>query len=154
MEGMGTTLTLAYVVGSMLYIAHVGDSRLYVLRDGRLRQVTRDHTLVAEMVAKGVIDEATAAHHNLRNVITNTVGGNDRGVQVELRRVELHPGDVLLLCSDGLTEMVDDDDIAKLLQDHPEPEAATQALVEAANEAGGRDNVTAVVARVEAVRLH
>jgi protein phosphatase len=149
MEGMGTTMTVACAVRSALYVAHVGDSRLYLYRDGRLLQLTHDHTLVMEMVESGLLDPEQAARHVLRNVITNAIGGTERDLRVEQRRVALAPGDVILLCSDGLTEMVDPERIASTLAAEPDPKAACYELVNAANAAGGRDNVTVVVARFD-----
>jgi protein phosphatase len=149
--GMGTTLTLAYAVGSLLYVVHVGDSRCYLLRDGRLHQLTRDHTLVQEMVRSGMLEPEQAAHHHLRNIITNAVGGADLGVEVERHQLALEPEDIMLLCSDGLTEMLSDGEIAAVLRAAPSPEAACRMLIAAANAAGGRDNITAVVVRFDAV---
>jgi protein phosphatase len=147
LEGMGTTLTMAYVLGRDLFIAHVGDSRCYVLRDGELRRLTQDHTMVEEMVRTGVLQPERAVHHGLRHLLTNVVGGNPTPAEAEVHELEMAPGDVLLLCSDGLTEMVPDEEIAYLLGEHAEPMLACEALVARANELGGRDNVTAIVAR-------
>ena len=139
--GMGTTLTMAYCLGPQAFVAHVGDSRCYRLRAGELVQVTRDHTVVADMVRRGQLRPEEAAAHRHRHVISNVVGGDGLGIEVELHRVALVPGDVLLLCTDGLTEMVPDDGIAAALQGAPHPRAACERLVAAANAAGGRDNV-------------
>jgi PPM family protein phosphatase len=147
-QGMGTTLTMAYAVNSTLYVIHVGDSRCYLFREGELLQLTQDHTLVGEMVRNGVLPAAEAAQHYMRNIITNAVGGNERGIQVEIHKVALEPGDSVLLCSDGLTEMVPDDHIAVTLAEN-DPETACRTLVDAANAAGGRDNITAIVARFD-----
>ena len=152
-RGMGTTLTVAYAVRSMLFVAHVGDSRLYLHRGGRLHQITRDHTLVTEMVERGALAPQMATSHPLRHVITNAVGGAEPGLKVEPHQLPLEPGDVVLLCSDGLTEMVPDQQIAEMLERHREPSAASSQLVAAALGAGGRDNVTAVVARFDALEL-
>jgi len=149
LHGMGTTLTLAYNLGDELFVAHVGDSRCYLLRRGLLYRLTHDHTLVAEMVRRGLIDAQEAAHHGYRHVITNVVGGSDPGVRVEVHKLPLESGDVLLLCSDGLTEMVPDQEILAVLQDKPDPALACERLVARANEEGGKDNVTVVVARFE-----
>jgi protein phosphatase len=146
LAGMGTTLTLACAVRSALYVVHVGDSRAYLFRDGKLHQLTRDHTLVAQLVEAGRLEPERAAHHVLRNVITNAVGGTEPGINVEVHRLALLPDDLVLLCSDGLTEMVGDEQIASVLGE-ADPPAACRDLVNAANGAGGRDNVTAVVAR-------
>jgi protein phosphatase len=149
LHGMGTTLTLAYIDQREAFIAHVGDSRCYLLRGGVLHRLTRDHTLVEELVRRGVLRPDEAARHNLRNVIVNVVGGNDDGVQVEVNRVPLRPGDRLLLCSDGLTEMVPDAEIQSILNVASDPAHASRRLVERANENGGKDNVTVVVAQFD-----
>jgi protein phosphatase len=149
LEGMGTTLTMAYGHGTELFVAHVGDSRCYLLRGGTLHQLTRDHTWVQELVDDGILAAESVPHHDLRHVITNAVGGPRPGVQVEVHEVDLEAGDVVLLCTDGLTEMVSDADIAAVLRDEREPRAACERLVWLANAHGGRDNVTAVVARYE-----
>jgi protein phosphatase len=143
---MGTTLTLAFVLENELFVAHVGDSRCYLLRGGLLYRLTRDHTLVAEMVRQGLLDPEEAARHNFRHVITNVVGGADPGVQVEMHELPLEAGDRLLLCSDGLTEMVPEEEILALLGGASDPAAACDRLIERANDHGGRDNVTAVAA--------
>ncbi len=150
LAGMGTTLTLAFASGSRLFVIHAGDSRCYLLRGGELHRLTEDHTVVAEMVDRGMITAEDARHHKLRHVVTNVLGGGQAGVRVDVQRVALEAGDVVLLCSDGLTDMLDDGRIAAILAAEAGPEAACTRLVAEANEAGGRDNVTAVVARFEA----
>jgi protein phosphatase len=149
LHGMATTLTLAYAVESELYVAHVGDSRCYLLRGGILYRLTRDHTLAAEMARRGLVDAAEASRHPFRHVVTNVVGGTDPGVQAELHKLPLMAGDRLLVCSDGLTEMVAEADILALLQAHDDPATACERLIARANEAGGKDNITAVVARFD-----
>jgi len=150
LRGMATTMTLAYAVNNELFIAHVGDSRCYLLRGTVFYRLTKDHTLVDEMVRQGVIKPEDAAHHRLRHVVTNVVGGNDQGVRVEMHRLPLESGDRLLLCSDGLTEMIADQEILSLLTADEDPADACEKLVDRANEAGGKDNVTVVVARFDA----
>jgi protein phosphatase len=147
LSGMGTTLTMAYSLGSDLFIAHVGDSRCYLHRAGELHQLTRDHTLVGELVDKGLIQPEDAGAHPYRHVITNVVGGPKAGLHAEVHRMTLEPGDTLVLCTDGLTGMVTDDQIATVVQGSTTPRAASEELVRLANERGGRDNVTVVVAR-------
>lgn len=147
LSGMGTTLTMAYSLGTDLFIAHVGDSRCYHYRAGVLHQLTRDHTLVGELVEKGLIQPQDADAHPYRHVITNVVGGPKAGLHAEVHRMTLEPGDTILLCTDGLTGMVPDDRIAAVLQGSPSPRAASEELVRLANEGGGKDNVTVVVAR-------
>ena len=149
LHGMGTTLTLAYCLGDTLFVAHVDDSRCYLLRRGLLYRLTHDHTLVAEMVRRGLLDAQEAEHHGYRHIITNVVGGSDPGVRAEVHKLPLECGDTLLLCSDGLTEMVPDQEVLSLLQAEAEPARACQRLVARANEEGGKDNVTVVVARFE-----
>lgn len=146
LRGMGTTVTMVYSAGSELFVAHVGDSRGYLLRGGALRRLTRDHTLVEALVAGGVLRPAEAATHPASHVITNVVGGGTPGVQADVHRMTLERGDVVLLCTDGLTGMVPDERIAAVLGGSTSPKAACEHLVRLANEAGGRDNVTVVVA--------
>jgi len=147
LRGMGTTLTMAYSCGTDLFVAHVGDSRCYLLRGGVLLQLTRDDTLVQQMVETGILSPERAAVHELRHVITNVLGGSTPGVQAEVHRLGLEAGDVVLLCTDGLTGVVPDDQIATVLQACPGPQQACEQLVRLANEQGGKDNITAVVAR-------
>jgi protein phosphatase len=149
LAGMGTTLTLALASGSRLFVIHAGDSRCYLFRGGELHRLTEDHTVVAEMVARGQLSPEQARRHPRRHVVTNVLGGGRAGVRVDVQRVILEPGDAVLLCSDGLTDMLDDARIAAALAGAEGPEAACRRLVAEANEAGGRDNVTAVVARFD-----
>jgi len=149
LRGMGTTLTMAYTHGSELFVAHAGDSRCYLFRGGTLYQLTEDHTLVAEMVRGGVIPAERAASHRLRHIITNVVGGPKPGVRAEVHKSRLEPGDIVLLCTDGLTEMVSDSEISAALQAEHDPRDAAEGLVKLANEHGGVDNVTVVVSRYE-----
>ncbi|HVS34008.1 MAG TPA: PP2C family serine/threonine-protein phosphatase [Gemmataceae bacterium] len=150
LHGMATTLTLAYFLRRDLFVAHVGDSRCYLLRKNLLYRLTRDHTMVAEMVRRGLIKPDDAAHHPYRHVVTNVVGGSDPGVDVEMHKLPLEAGDSILLCSDGLTEMVPDTDILNVLvTSQPDPAAACDRLTALANEKGGKDNVTVIVARFD-----
>jgi serine/threonine protein phosphatase PrpC len=148
--GMGTTLTLAFAVDWKLFVAHAGDSRCYLLSRGELQQLTQDHTVVAEMVRRGILSPRAASDHPHRHVVTNVLGGSEHGAWVEMHKLTIEPEDVLLLCSDGLTEMVPDDGIAAILRDEREPARACERLVAEANGRGGKDNITAVVARFEA----
>ena len=149
--GMGTTLTSAALVGGRaLQLAHVGDSRAYLLRGGSLRQLTVDHTVVGELVRRGRLSPAAAAVHPERSILTRAVG-LDPEIEVDTPPpLELEDGDQVLLCSDGLTEVVGDQRIAALLAGAPDGDGACRALVAAANDAGGPDNVTVVLLRVEA----
>jgi protein phosphatase len=145
LTGMGTTLTVASIVGAALFIVHVGDSRAYLFRQGRLEQVTRDHTLAQTMVDAGWLNAEQARTSQMRAVLTNALGGQ-AGVRAEINKLRLADGDRVLLCTDGLTDRVEDGRIAELLSQHPRPEEACRVLVDAALEAGGRDNITVVVA--------
>jgi protein phosphatase len=147
LSGMGTTLTMAYSLGTDLFVAHVGDSRCYLYRGGELHQLTRDHTLVGELVEKGLIQPEDAGEHPYRHVITNVVGGPKAGLHAEVHRMTLEAGDLVLTCTDGLTGMVTDAQIATVLQGAATPRAASEELVRLALEQGGRDNVTVIVAR-------
>lgn len=149
LHGMGTTLTLAYVLNDVLFVAHVGDSRCYLLRDGVLYRLTHDHTLVEAMVRRGMLSPEEAATHHWRHVVTNVVGGDSPEVQIDLHKVQLDADDRLLLCSDGLTGMVAEDTITAVLREEADPETTCRKLVALANEAGGRDNITVIVARFE-----
>jgi serine/threonine protein phosphatase PrpC len=142
---MGTTLTALSVVGAEGFIVHVGDSRAYLFRDGGLEQLTSDHTVAQELVRRGLIAPEEARGHRLRHVLTNVLGGNP-GVEGEIVKLRLADGDRLLLCTDGLTGPVSDDQIAGILAGRPDPDEACRALIDAALAGGGRDNVTAVVA--------
>ncbi|MFM7248140.1 MAG: Stp1/IreP family PP2C-type Ser/Thr phosphatase, partial [Actinomycetota bacterium] len=147
LAGMGTTATAALVTRDELVIAHVGDSRAYLLRDGRLRQVTDDHSLVAELIRRGALTPAEAERHPQRSVITRALGA-EPDVEVDVVRLVPQAGDVLLLCSDGLTGMVGDGEIGRIVGGQgPLPERARE-LVQAANGAGGEDNVTVVLVRI------
>lgn len=150
-EGMGTTLTVAYAVGLRLFVAHVGDSRAYLYHGGLLQQLTRDHTVAQELANAGRIAQSEVKTHRMRNVLTHYIGSPDDGLMAEFHRLELADGDRLLLCSDGLSDFVEDKAIAAVLTAEPTPEAACLGLINRANAGGGRDNITAVVAnfRVE-----
>lgn len=151
LRGMGTTVTMAFQLGRQVCVVHVGDSRAYLYRERELHQLTQDHTLMADMVRSGAIREDQVAGHRLRHVITNVVGGPELGVKVEARALEAQDGDRLLLCSDGLTEMVTDDIIAATLDAEPDPEAAAKTLLARANEGTASDNITLLVVRFDAV---
>jgi PPM family protein phosphatase len=150
LEGMGTTLTALVMDGSEARIAHVGDSRAYLLRDGELKMLTEDHTLVRRMVTEGKLTTEEAERHPQRSILTRALGV-DAEVDVDEMTVRLRGGDRLLLCTDGLTSMLGEDRIADILRSESDPQAAADALVEAANEAGGQDNITVVVLDLEGV---
>ena len=148
LRGMGTTLTAGTLVaGGTMLVGHVGDSRAYLLHDGELRQVTDDHSLVEELVREGRLTSDEAAVHPQRSIITRALGV-DASVEVDVYPVELAPGDRLLLCSDGLTGMVQPETIAATLRREDDPARAAAQLIDAANQAGGEDNITVVVVAV------
>ncbi|WP_169976718.1 PP2C family protein-serine/threonine phosphatase [Tautonia rosea] len=147
LSGMGTTLTMAYLVCDTLYIAHAGDSRAYLLREGKLSRVTRDHTYVQMLVDSGAITEEDAQQSGLRNVVTNVVGGPSKGVYVEIHKLQIQDGDGLILCTDGLTEPVPEAVIAQELAEHDHPGEACRSLLQRALDAGAPDNVAMIVAR-------
>jgi serine/threonine protein phosphatase PrpC len=146
LHGMGTTLTAARNMGRDLQIVHVGDSRAYLLHDARLHRLTRDHTYVQLLVDSGVLSKEEAAESGGRHVLVNALGGSIEDVEVDVDQLKLTTGDRLLLCSDGLTDLVDDDAIQQVLIDCVESAQACRRLVDLALAAGGRDNVTVVVA--------
>ena len=146
--GMGTTMVVATVEGDILRVANVGDSRLYVMEAGVLRQVTRDHSVIEEMVRKGQVSKEVAQHHPKRNLITRAVGAEDR-IRVDFFDVELHNVDAVLMCSDGLTNMLEDDKIAEIMTLDVSVHQKVAGLVEEANLAGGKDNITVLI--IEAI---
>lgn len=147
-SGMGATLVAAVFHDNVVTAAHVGDSRLYRLRDGELKQLSRDHSLLQEQVDDGIITAEQARAMKNRNLLTRALGV-DPVVEAEIREHEAHPGDIFLLCSDGLTDMLEDDRIAAtILEQGTNPERCAASLVDLANQAGGRDNVTVALVRV------
>ncbi len=151
LAGMGTTMTAAYLgEDDELAIAHVGDSRLYCVRDGQLTRLTRDHSLVEELVQEGKLTPQEADEHPQRSIITRALG-NEGDVVVDHMTWRAQAGDVYLICSDGLTSMIPEARVADILSRHQELPRAARALVDAANDAGGRDNITVVLFRIEDV---
>jgi PPM family protein phosphatase len=147
-SGMGTTMTVALVEGMTVAIGHVGDSRAYLVRDERMEQLTDDHSLVNELQKSGKLSAEEAHSHPQRSVITRAVG-TDPDVDVDGFTIEAEEGDVFLICSDGLTDMVEDEEILELVHQHRDDlDKAVQALVAAANRGGGEDNITAVAFRI------
>jgi protein phosphatase len=142
LAGMGTTLTAAYTIGPEAFIAHAGDSRAYLHRQGALTRLTRDHTVGEQLAEAGL-----PCRRSLRHVLTNCLGGGNEGVEVEVHQLTLADGDGLLLCTDGLTDMIPEPEIADILSQHSAPADACRVLVERALEAGGKDNVTVVLGR-------
>lgn len=147
-SGMGTTVTAALVEGTRIAIAHVGDSRAYLLHAGVLERVSQDHSMVADMIRAGQLTEAEARIHPNRSVITRALG-TDPNVVADTYDIDAEPGDRLLLCSDGLSGMLIDSEIARILGEYREPSVAARALIDAANEAGGHDNISAVIVDIE-----
>ncbi len=143
-EGVGSTITLAYVVRDLLYIAHAGDSRCYLFRDGTLTQLTRDHSVQVPLQALGPEDPFDRP---IRLPLSNAIGGEGAGVLVELHKLELLEDDVLLLCTDGLSDLLDETRISAVLACEVEPARACRVLLDAALDAGAEDDMTAIVAR-------
>jgi serine/threonine protein phosphatase PrpC len=146
--GMGTTLTAAFLEDSELAIAHVGDSRAYLFRDGSIRRLTQDHSLVDELVRRGKLTEEQAAEHPQRSIITRALGAEPT-VEVDTWTYPVRAGDVILLCSDGLTSMVPEERLQEILAETSDLKLAAQKLIDEANAAGGRDNITVVLSRIE-----
>ncbi len=143
LTGMGTTLSVLWMSDNFVYIGHVGDSRVYLLRDGEFRQMTLDHSLVEQLVREGVLTEEEAQNHPMRNIITRAIG-TDESVEVDVVVEERRKGDLWLACSDGLHGLVDDRQMRDALRQYA-PEKAADLLLKAALDAGGRDNVTLVI---------
>jgi serine/threonine protein phosphatase PrpC len=150
-RGMGATVTAAWIDETRLSIAHVGDSRAYLLRNGNLQQLTSDHSLVAEQVRRGILTQAEAERSEMQSVLLRALGAHPE-IEVDSEEHTLFGNDVLLLCSDGLTRMVTEPEIAGTLQAEPDPAKASERLVQLANEQGGADNVTAVVVHIDSER--
>jgi PPM family protein phosphatase len=146
-RGMGTTVTAAKVTGGEISLGHVGDSRAYRLREGELEQLTRDHSLVAELERSGQITPEAAEHHPQRSIITRALGP-EPDVQVDTYTLAGRAGDVFLICSDGLTSMISDDELASIVRGAASLEDAADSLVRAANQSGGKDNITVVMFRL------
>jgi len=148
LKGMATTMTVGVTLGGDLLTTHVGDSRAYLLRrDGRLELLTHDQTMAQSLADAGAISQEEVAHHPSRHVLTSALATRGAFAQVELKHTRIEDGETLLLCSDGLTEMVPDETIAKVLSAREPADAACRRLVDLALEAGGKDNVTVVIAR-------
>lgn len=145
--GMGTTMTMACSLGANLFLAHVGDSRVYVYRNGKLRQLTRDHTMAQAMADRGLITQEAVATSRLRHMLTQALGGKSQALEPEVRHLRLADGDCLLLCTDGLTDMVEEPTIGAEIARGDAAEPTCRRLVELALKNGGKDNVTVVVAR-------
>ncbi|MGQ8966043.1 protein-serine/threonine phosphatase PrpC [Bacillus subtilis] len=143
-QGMGTTIVCALFTGKTVSVAHIGDSRCYLLQDGDFVQVTEDHSLVNELVRTGEISREDAEHHPRKNVLTKALG-TDQSVSIDTRSFDIEPGDKLLLCSDGLTNKVEGTELKDILQSDSAPQEKVNLLVDKANQNGGEDNITAVL---------
>ncbi len=150
LQGMGTTIVSATIDKDTLYVANIGDSRLYLVRGNEIRQITRDHSLVEEMIRAGGITREEGRFHPDRNVITRAVGVREN-VEADFFDEIVEENDILLLCSDGLSNMVEDEEIKEIISNAPELESAANRLVKKANENGGRDNITVLLAKVNEV---
>lgn len=148
-KGMGTTIVVATLEDGVLYVANVGDSRLYIIDDGEIKQITRDHSFVQEMISKGEIDKECAKIHSRKNVITRAVGV-ETSVMADFFEAEVKIGSKVLLCSDGLTNMVEDHDINRIINEYQEKglEYTVHTLIEQANTNGGLDNIAVVLAEI------
>jgi protein phosphatase len=146
-RGMGTTVTMAYIAWPKLYLAHVGDSRCYWMRQSRLKQITRDHTIAQQFVDEGTMSPESAKTSWLGNALWNVVGGPSSALQPEVYKARLRAGDTLMLCSDGLNKHLSDGLIASVLSDGSDAQGACRRLVDMTNKAGGSDNVTVIVAK-------
>lgn len=141
--GMGTTVVAATCLGHYLQVANVGDSRLYIIND-TIRQITRDHSLVEEMIRMGGIDRDEARNHPDKNIITRAIGAKDT-IEIDFFHEELRSGDIVLMCSDGLTNMLEDEEIGRILKECTSIEERAEKLVEAANNNGGKDNIAVIL---------
>jgi protein phosphatase len=148
--GMGTTVTVAYSLRSDLFVVNVGDSRAYLYREGTVRHITRDHTVAQSLADAGAIPQEDVATHPERHVLTRVVGGHGGWIRGDTHHVPLQPGDAVVVCTDGLTEIAEDEEIARVLENASSSEKACDSLIELALERGAPDNVTVIVARYTA----
>ncbi|HAV42391.1 TPA: Stp1/IreP family PP2C-type Ser/Thr phosphatase [bacterium] len=148
--GMGTTIVLALCFQNEFYIAHVGDSRAYFIKERSIRQLTEDHSVVMEMVKTGMLTKEEAREHYLKPFLSQVLGGESHVVRPDIQALTWEKGDCLLLCTDGLTEMLDDQEIlSEVLKSNKEPQRACESLVDLANMKGGRDNITVILAKFD-----
>lgn len=145
-SGMGTTVTIAMVNKSTVLIGHVGDSRAYMLKDGKLKRITNDHSLVAEMVKSGTITELEAQNHPQKNIITRALGTSE-SVEVDIEAISIGDNDTIVLCTDGLSNMICDSKIEEILLNNEDVQAAAKELISLANKLGGYDNITVVIGK-------
>jgi protein phosphatase len=145
--GMGTTLVVGVFHENLLLLGHIGDSRCYRIRGGVLEQITRDHSLLQEQIDAGLVTPEQAQHSNIKNLVTRALGVEE-AVLLEINEHPVESGDVYVMCSDGLSDMVDDSSIARIVSGQPDLPSCARALVDAANEAGGRDNISVLLVEV------
>lgn len=143
LEGMGTTIVAATIAGDQMYLANVGDSRLYIIHDD-IEQITKDHSLVDELVRSGSISKEEARFHPKKNIITRAVGARE-GIMIDLFQVALKPKDLILMCTDGLTNMLEDEDIFLMIKQQRDVVGMVEKLVDSANENGGKDNISVLI---------
>ncbi len=148
LKGMGTTIAAVLMIGNKLSIAHIGDSRVYLLRLGNMEQLTDDHSIVNEQVKRDIITKKEAAKSNIKNLLTKALGISSE-VEADLNELTLFDGDILLLCSDGLNTMLTDESILKIISLAKSPGDACEFLINAANEKGGKDNITVIVGYIK-----
>lgn len=146
-QGMGTTLTVSVFKNGRLYIGHVGDSRVYLVRDNAIEKLTWDHSYIEELMKNGSITKDEAANHPKKNVITRAVG-YESALQVDTYEINIRENDEVLLCTDGLTNMLSEDEILEILTKEKDPQAACDTLIENANNRGGEDNITVIIGRI------
>ncbi len=147
LSGMGTTITVCFYCAGRVTVAHVGDSRAYVLRDDVMHKITQDHSLVAELLANGQITPEQARNHPQKNVITRAVG-TEPDIEIDIYEFEVQPKDIILLCTDGLSNMLSDNRMKEIIGEAKKMEEAAEKLVDAANDEGGYDNITAVLLEI------
>lgn len=145
LKGMGTTLIVALIIENEVYIGHIGDSRAYLINNKSIKQITKDHSLVAELLENGTITEKEAENYPHKNVITRALGCENK-IKVDKYNIKIKKNDVLLLCTDGLSNMVSDEEILIIIKQSNNPNTAAKELVKAANKAGGQDNISVIVA--------
>lgn len=151
-DGMGTTTTLALYINSQLFVGHIGDSRAYIIRNGTIEQITEDHSLVAELVRNGSITETEAMRHPQKNVITKALGTN-KNIKADVFKMNTEPKDILVLCTDGLSNFIQSVEIEKVVSESNSIEEACERLVLMANKRGGYDNITVLIAKNDEVKF-
>lgn len=146
-SGIGTTLTLGFLQNDKITIAHIGDSRFYLIRDGVIKSMTRDHSFVGELVEKGILDQEEAKYHPLRNQITRALG-YEKDIQIDFYNIDVKNGDMFLFCTDGLTVKVSADELLNMLEEEKDLNDILKNMVELANQRGGDDNITAIIVKI------